>query len=261
MEKVIIPKVLAQFSQGLTEKQKPYISINAAPLECDLDKDPLELQQSKFLGKPFIPEGMEYPKDKSGNPMVLVAQINFSELPHLDGFPTSGILQLYFSTTEWWDMPGTEKIVYITEENLNKSQSNACPTLDIKSYEELPIWKIHKLDFKKALDTGSSEDCQFSFDFGGKDYWDFEETLTEEEKESFNEYFTSEGHKIGGYGFFTQGDPRDYSADQATDIQLLQLDTDDEIMFGDSGVGHLFISPENLANGELEKAYFYWDCC
>jgi len=261
MEKVLIPEVLKQFSQGLIAKQRSYISIKATPLNSDLDKDPLEVQQSKFLGRPFIPEGMEYPKDESGAPLILIAQINFSELPSIEGFPASGILQLYFKSSEWWDMSGAEKIVYISGDDLDRSGNNNIPPIESVLYEELPVWRIHKLSFEEAVDTGSSEDSQFSFDFGGKDFWGFEETLTDDEKKLFNAYFTGEGHKIGGYAYFTQGDPRDYNEAQRDDIQVLQIDVDDEIMFGDSGIGHIFISPQNLANKAFEKAYFYWDCC
>lgn len=261
MEEVEVPKVLKQFAQSLISKQRPYIAVKATPLDSELDKDPLDVKQSKFLGKPFIPVGIEYPKDKNGEPLVLIAQINFSELPQLEGFPDEGILQLYFSSTEWWGMSEGERILYISGDDLKKDHNKNLPPINQKLYEDLPIWKIHKLRFEKAIDTGNSEDCHFLFDFGGKDYWEFEEGLTEDDKKSFSDYFTSCGHKIGGYAYFTQGDPRDYSKNQRDDIQLLQIDIDDEIMFGDSGIGHIFISPENFANRAFEKAYFYWDCC
>lgn len=261
MEEVEIPEVLKQFSEGLIAKQRPFVSIKATALDCDLDKDPLDVKNSKFLGVPFVPEGMEYPTDKNGDPLVLIAQINFSELPLLEGFPNEGILQLYFSTKEWWDMSGAEKFIYITGAEVNKPQRSDLPSIDKDMHEDLPVWKIHKLEFVKTIDTGSSEDCQFSFDFGGKDYWDFEESLSEDDKKAFDGYFTGEGHKVGGYACFTQGDPRDYADDQQNDVQILQIDVDDEIMFGDSGIGHIFISPEHLKNREFDKSYFYWDCC
>lgn len=261
MEKVTIPDVLKPFSAHLLELQKPYISIKAKPLNYPLDKDPLDPKQSKFLGKPFIPEDMQYPMDKQGDPMVMIAQINFSEIPPLEGFPTEGILQLYFSSTEWWGNSGEEKIIYLDSNDLQKTAKTDLPTFSTECYEELPIWKIHQLTFVQAMDTGSSEDSQCAFDFNGLGYWDFEETLSEKDQEIFNEYFTSEGHKISGYAYFTQGDPRDYEKEKIDDIHLLQIDSDDEIMFGDSGIGHIFISPENLKNKNFDKAYFYWDCC
>jgi uncharacterized protein YwqG len=44
-------------------------------------------------------------------------------------------------------------------------------------------------------------------------------------------------------------------------VLLLQIDTDEQIMFGDSGVANVFISPEALRNKQFDQAYFHWDCC
>ena len=89
----------------------------------------------------------------------------------------------------------------------------------------------------------------------------FYDTLSEDEQKEFDNYFVSSGHKIGGYANFTQSDPRCYEVSEENDIQILQIDIDDYIMFGDSGIGHIFINPEDLSKNRLDKAYFYWDCC
>lgn len=130
-----------------------------------------------------------------------------------------------------------------------------------EDYEELPVFKIHELSFQKAKDRGSSGDCQFDFLFGELDYWDFYEQLPEKQQSLFLDYFDASGHKVGGYAEFTQDDPRDYNTDLQDDIQVLQIDVDEHIMFGDSGIGHVFISKENLLKKDFSKAYFYWDCC
>ncbi|MGL6312413.1 YwqG family protein [Vibrio sp. WXL103] len=258
-KKVNVPSVLKAFEKGLENLQRDYVAIKAIPLDSELSNDSLGLTKSKFLGFPFFPSDSEYPKDKSGKPMVLIAQINFSEVPELKGFPSSGLLQLYFPVDDWWYM-GSEKIIYHSSEDLQKQSITDFSFIDSKLYEQLPICKVHDLRFKKSIDTGGSEDSQFSFMFGSKDYWDFEESLTENEKQEFNNYFSCSGHKIGGYADFTQSDPRDYEPKHRNDIQLLQIDIDDFIMFGDSGVGHIFINPDDLKSGNLERSYFYWDC-
>ncbi len=258
--KVVVPEVLKDYESDLIKAQREYVSIQANPLDCDLADDPLELTQSKFLGKPFIPSDIEYPKDENGKPMILLAQLNFSEIPQLPGFPSSGLLQLFFSPEGWWDM-GSEKVLFHSESDLQKTAILDFSFIDSGLYDELPVSRVHKLSFKKSVDTGCSEDSQFSFMFGLKDYWDFEDDLNDIEKKQFNEYFASTGHKIGGYGDFTQSDPREYEKSQRDDIQLLQIDIDDYIMFGDSGVGHLFIKPNDLESGKFENAWFYWDCC
>ena len=257
---VSVPSILSEYSKELIELQREYISVNARAIDSGLLNDFIELKQSKFLGNPFFPIDSEYPKDKDGKPMVLIAQINFSELPELRGFPRSGLLQLYFPVDYWWDM-GSEKIVFHSNEDMKKESIKDFSFIKESAYDEMPINRIHELKFTKSIDTGCSEDSQFSFNFGGRDYWDFEDSLPEDAKEDFDNYFSSAGHKIGGYADFTQSDPRDYEAGKKDDVQILQIDVDDYIMFGDSGVGHIFINPGDLEANKLEKAYFYWDCC
>ncbi|GCE36039.1 hypothetical protein SPFL3102_03913 [Sporomusaceae bacterium FL31] len=128
-------------------------------------------------------------------------------------------------------------------------------------YEESPIHCQHKLDFSKEIEYGSSEDFRFDMRFNDKDYWDFQETLTKEQTEEIEKIIDGTGHKIGGYAYFTQTDIRDYNKDLKQDLLLLQIDTDEEIMFGDSGVANFFINPEDLKNKRFEKAWFNWDCC
>lgn len=74
-------------------------------------------------------------------------------------------------------------------------------------------------------------------------------------------YYLNKVYQYNFYAEFTQSDPRDYNIEQRNDIQVLQIDVDDYIMFGDSGLGHIFISQENLIKKDFSKAYFYWDCC
>lgn len=64
------------------------------------------------------------------------------------------------------------------------------------------------------------------------------------------------GHKIGGYPYFTQFDAR--AADSRLRL-LLQLDSDDQMMWGDVGVGNFFIDPEALARSDFRVVMFTWD--
>jgi uncharacterized protein YwqG len=255
-----VPDFLSKYATELVKLQRSCLEIKAIPQDEDLLNDPLAKTQSKFLGEPFFPTCHDYPVDKHGCPMILIAQINFSEIPKLENYPSSGLLQLYFSAKDWWDSDST-KIIFIDDNDLQKEPLNDFSFINNSDYEELPISKIHKLHFKDSIDTGSGQDSQFSFHFGEYDYWDFEETLNDQEEEKFYEYFSHNGHKIGGYANFTQDDPRDYESTQKDDLQILQIDIDDFIMFGDSGVGHIFISPKYLEDRNFDNAYFHWDCC
>jgi uncharacterized protein YwqG len=243
----------------LKKYEREFVRIKAIPRKEKLLEDNLKLTDSKFLGTPFFPKKKEYPKDKKGKPMIMIAQLNFEQIPKLKHFPNSGILQLFLSSTDWYEEDS--KIIYHSKEQINEQTLNDFSFLSIKDYDEMPVYKLHQLSFEKGIDKGGSEDSQFDYQFDKVDYWEFTESLNEEQEKQFGEYFNSMGHKIGGYAEFTQSDPRDYSADQRDDIQVLQIDIDNNIMFGDSGLGHVFISEESLIKKEFSKAYFYWDCC
>ena len=48
----------------------------------------------KLGGKPYLPIGIEWPKDSNNMDMSLLLQINLRNIK-LDGFPTSGILEIF----------------------------------------------------------------------------------------------------------------------------------------------------------------------
>lgn len=250
----MIPEFLNEFKTQLEKYKLETIKISATPLE---NGESLQISDSKFLGKPYLPKEMEYPKDKENKPMVLWTQINFADVPVLDGYPDQGILQ-FFVSAEWFDMDDY-KVVF--HNNITEEFQTDFSFLTEEMYEESPIYSEHKLDFSKEIEYGSSEDFRFDMRFNDKDYWDFQETLTKNQTEEIEKIIDGTGHKIGGYAYFTQADIRDCNKDLKQDLLLLQIDSDDEIMFGDSGVANFFINPEDLKNKRFEKAWFNWDCC
>ena len=251
----MIPAFLDQFRAEIEKYKLETIRILANPLP---DKEHLSIRQSKFLGKPFLPIDFIYPKTKNGTPMIMLAQINFEEAPALDHYPTKGILQLFVSPTEWYDMKDYSILFH---ENINQDFQTDFSFLTKPLYEESPIYCEHKLAFSKETEYGSTEDFRFQLNFNGKSYYDFQQTLPKSQQEEMDKLFYIIGHKIGGYAYFTQSDPRDYDKTKKNDLLLLQIDTDDKIMFGDSGVANVFINAEDLKNKYFDKAYFNWDCC
>ena len=68
------------------------------------------------------------------------------------------------------------------------------------------------------------------------------------------------GHHIGGYPYFTQFDLRD-SGNIPKDYELLlQLDSDEYLMWGDMGVSNFFIHPEDLKKADFSRVAYTWDC-
>jgi uncharacterized protein YwqG len=251
----MIPSFLEKFKSQIEKYKLETVRIFAKPLESG---EILSVKQSKFLGIPYLPIDIPYPKAKDGTHMIMLAQINFSETPELDNYPKKGILQLFVPSKDWYDMAEYE-IIY--NESTDKEYQTDFNFLTSELYEESPINCEHKLSFKKEIEFGGREDFRFQIDFHGKDYFEFQETLPKDQQEEMDKLFYIIGHKIGGYAYFTQSDPRDYDIKKKDDVLLFQIDTDDEIMFGDSGVGNVFINIMDLKNKQFDKAYFYWDCC
>jgi uncharacterized protein YwqG len=103
--------VLYQIIQKyITEIFIPETKKNAVRLKATRGKT--KAIATKFGGKPYIPEGFSYPH-KNGEPMALICQLNFAEIPHLEGYPESGLLQIYLEIDETAMFePDCYKIVY-----------------------------------------------------------------------------------------------------------------------------------------------------
>jgi uncharacterized protein YwqG len=124
----------------------------------------------------------------------------------------------------------------------------------VKKQDYLPLEDASALSFQLKSAPLSVGDFQFN-----KIFLDDNEDIYEE----YDELFPAEGHKIGGYPYFTQSDPREYKEDYNDYILLFQMDTDDEngIMWGDSGVANFFILPDDLKNKDFSNVLYNWDCC
>jgi len=73
------------------------------------------------------------------------------------------------------------------------------------------------------------------------------------------------GTQIGGYGHFTQWDPRSDEYLNDYNILLLQIDTDygvneHMIMWGDEGIGNFFIQEDKLKQLDFSSVLYSWDC-
>lgn len=53
---------------------------------------------SKFGGVFYLPQGEALPTSAEGKPLQFLTQINFADMPYLEGFPKSGLLQIFMDT-------------------------------------------------------------------------------------------------------------------------------------------------------------------
>lgn len=235
-----------------------------------IEEDNLPILRSKFLGVPYFPKDKVYPMDSENQPMILLAQINFKEVPFLDNdYPNVGILQFYISAYD--DLNGLNFDNYFDQTNFriiyheiideDKQEPNL-PSFDINELDFVPITKEHRLEFKIIEEYVPSTDWRFEH-FFEKNFYNFiEDTKNDILIDYYCDKIISCGHKIGGYAYFTQEDIR--SRDKYSDYELLlQIDSNDNntIMWGDVGVANFFITREALKNKDFSNVLYTWDCC
>lgn len=239
--------------------------------------DDLTLWQSKIGGQPYLPLEVAYPVDSDGNPLVLLAQFNFAEIPDLPHFPDRGILQFYIAADDLYGMNFDDqqqqsgfKLLYfdqVVEDATLLKQDFSELESDEEAY--LPFTGQYSIVFQHTEQAISLQD----FAFGKKvldvdELYDFEDQFEGGDFENdfiepYHELLSATGHRLGGYPFFTQTDPRQYNEKIQDYILLFQLDTDDaenDIMWGDSGVGNFFIHLEDLKKRDFSKVVYNWDC-
>ena len=257
--------------EALTQREVIRIGLSLA--------DGLAVTDSKFGGVPYIPKGGALPKSAEGKPLFMLAQINCEQLPENNLYPKKGLLQFWIAATD-------DYLYGIDFDNPCSNDNKRVlyyPTIG----EALPI--------EAFAEHYTFEDCYLPFDVGLEFAMSFRkeiEAISLAEKaahrffvEKWNETFSDTiehfwflpndtcekiydlldkemGHKIGGYPYFTQVDPREEN-DPHTFL-LLQIDSDDiedkEIIWGDCGVANFFISPEDMANCKFDDVLYNWDC-
>lgn len=228
---------------------------------------PVHLWQSKIGGKPYWPKNLDYPQNSEGSFLFFLAQFNFSEVPALPGFPSRGLLQFYIASDGMYGLDFDEpkrqngfRVVY-HEAISQEAEYLESDFTFLPDFEDVPLSSNVSL----ALDFSLEEEY-----LGPPDYRFDQvhpaETLAQfgDDEEEIMDFFyelgsKASGHKLGGYAFFTQYDPRD----PAENLQLLfQMDSDNKIncMWGDMGIANFFISFEDLQAKRFDRVLYNWDC-
>ena len=263
-----LPDSLENYRENIEATIKPYIEIKAQ------ENNNIPYWQSKFGGIPYFPKEHEYPTDSQGKPMYLLAQINFAETPKLEGFPEKGLLQFYISGNDMYGMSFDDqckqedfRILYFPD--VIEDESHLVTDFDYlpKPEDYFPIEKQSSLTFILKQAPLSVNDYQFEAKILNIDP-ELKHELFSTYQDVYDEYgdtFRSEGHKIGGYPYFTQYDPRGLKKNQGEEkILLLQIDSDEKragIMWGDVGVANFFIAEKDLKNLDFSNVLYNWDCC
>ena len=237
---------------------KPYIKIELT------DNNKPIWWQSKFGGFPYMPKDFDYPKNNDGEYLYLLAQINFAEVPKIEGLPEKGILQFYIGTDDLYgcnfDSPTVQenfRVVYFPDVSLEEKDLITNFEFLIPVEEDYsPIQGFCAISFRINYAPISASDYQFNF---------FEISDDDDKFDEYWDTFYSAGHKILGYPCFTQEDPRIDSSEDEPYILLFQIDSDSnengcDILWGDNGIANFFIKQSDLAKLNFSEVIYNWDC-
>ena len=261
---------LEPYRAQLEATRRPRAGITLEPMAQD------DLRASKVGGRPYWQAGKPLPTNSDGKPLYLLAQVNFAEIPRtLAGYPTHGLLQFFIADDDHYGADfdsghGPEvlsvqrgfRVVYWPDIAAEPADSPVPP-----QFQESPMLphdpaRPRRMRFEAGEEMLSVSDYRFNKLLGGDAYAAAEAFAAERKLDADSlletvwERYAGSGHKLGGYPYFTQEDPRTGGPMEL----LLQLDSDDQMMWGDVGVGGFFIAPEDLAKADFSRVMYTWDC-
>ena len=262
--------------EALTQREVIRIKLSLA--------DELAVTDSKVGGVPYIPKGDALPRSAEGKPLFMLAQINCEQLPENNLYPKKGLLQFWIADTEDplygldYDDPCSndfKRVLYFSTigEALSIDDFISDYTFD-DNHLPFNSKKQFALHFKKDTESISLEEraaTQLFFEKWNEAFStqittidEFFEEVPNDICEEINASLLKEptGHKIGGYPYFIEYDPREEN-DPHT-LLLLQIDIDnvegEEIYWGNGGgVANFFVSPEDMANCKFDDVLFHWE--
>ena len=251
----------------------------------------LGLFESKVGGTPYFPKDMEYPRGKknlfAGQPLTLLAQLNFEQLPHVPDFPEKGILQFFIAGDDLYGMsPGDireladqDNFRVIYHENIITDEAQLLSPDEIPKYsgggEMLPFSGEYRLvpneiehmpaNYWDHRFCEAFVECYNELaDEPVEDIWEIDDEMSDalyDEAVDYPDAF------FGGYPVFTQEDPRsERSGLLDCDVVLFEMDShyDGEkgvdIMWGDSGTGCFLIPRDRLKALDFSRVAYNFDC-
>ncbi|KAL7718368.1 YwqG family protein [Entamoeba marina] len=236
-------------------------------IQFTLVKEETTIFNSKMGGKPYLPKGFEYPKtyDDELHPLALLAQINFEEFEELEDFPNKGILQFYISGNDdfgmdYHDFLNSNGFRVIYHEHIVTDESLLVDPPEI-SEAILPVDRCYKLIGKKVNMTMTLNDFRMETllkKYASKYDIDKDELF---DQLQMGDQLSFSDTAIGGYGDFSQDDPRSYEGKYKDYlVTLFTSSSDNDICWGDCGIGNFFIKKEDLLKKNFNDVLYTWDC-
>jgi uncharacterized protein YwqG len=226
------------------------------------------LSAAARLGGPvWLAEDEEWPVGRDGKRLEFVAQLDFSKMPGLSGFPEQGIARFFVGTDDLWgadfDRPDQSDVRVLWHDSDQASGRLEPP-------EEWKPDGVSPFESETARSEGIALIAERIVDFPDFYDWQVQEKLDhhagrtgQDEIEDHLFRLTETramAHRIGGHPTFTQYDFRRRDHHDEFDVVLLGLTSDDWIMWGDVGEAAFYIRRADLERRDFTRVAFYWDC-
>lgn len=233
----------------------------AVALELDRSAPVRDDPHSSLGGPPSLP-GREHWPISDDKPMLFIAQINYAEMPPLDGYPTKGLLSIFVEEADIFGcgFPSRHQTGFVTRYVEDPSSLVRVP---VPSTPEFDMY-TNGLRQRGAPMTGTlSRGLPSSTlpEISRKTY-----DLTMEDGDRISMWLADNRPSAlyyGGHPQFVQDDPRPRGAEQ-TEVLLQQgfliEDRQSIICWGDAGEATFLISPEALSQRAFERSIYTWDC-
>lgn len=231
------------------------------------DVAPATREGSRVGGPVWLPEGEPWPLGADGRPLSFLAQLDFSELPQIPDFPTSGVLQFFIGRDDLFganfDTPeaGNFKVIFRQATagagafQLQPPCDDDCSPMsdDLRRsgrrligsvchhWPPISNWTLER-DHPDLMRSRTSNHI-----------WDHVERRDDALRER---------HHVGGYPDFTQDDFRRNPRYADHDRVLLQLWSypDRALMWGDCGQANFMIPRADLRALNFNRTTYHWDC-
>ena len=225
-----------------------------------------------------MPKGVDYPKTPDGNYLHLLAQINFAEVPHLEGFPKQGILQFYIADDESCGLnknfgtPYSEaafeqnrfRLLYHRQLDFNENHLTTDFSFLPEKDDHPPLSEIYPdecsvIQWTKGYEPISLDNYDFYPRllpelFNDEGIEDEIDDLREEFDEACGWRFQGANCDIqmGGYTCFFSDDPRDYLDSNEDHFDTLLL----KIRLVEDGSLYFYIQSSALARCDFSKILY-----
>lgn len=258
-ERETIPQNLAtKIDREIKEKH------NNNCLRGDFIPGKVTIFETKVGGFPYLPKDMMFPKDKNGVDMRLLVQIKCDDLEYLEGFPGTGMLQIFTSKSfNFGSNPENPfdnsnfKIIYHQEIDKTIRLDDLYKKTLLNELEDYPIRMECPLYFTRTIDTISIFDFNYLKEFKSilgtyNNYKDF----TLEEIKPLISNTESKFNKVGGNPNFINEDIR--KDEYKLDTLLFQLQNDNNIVnIGKNCLIKFYINSDDLRNLNFDKVFYH----